>query len=133
MKFMFTLQFFPCFTMCISSYQHIYFSLSPHFPELNEFVIQLDEEVDSLMTFVLSLQQQLQDSRDSTAAAATPLTPVSTATPVTKATGNHGNSGSSSKERTSSRHNGPLETAHVVATAISSSSGKSSSSRSSNS
>jgi chromosome segregation ATPase len=103
--------------------------------ELNEFVIQLDEEVDSMMSFILSLQNK--DSRDS--AAPTTLTPVPMATTVTKATGNHGNSGSvSTKERTSSlsstsRHNGPLETAHVVATATSASSGKSSVSRSSNS
>ncbi|CAI8046295.1 Pre-mRNA-splicing regulator WTAP [Geodia barretti] len=103
--------------------------------ELNEFVIQLDEEVDSMMSFVLSLQNK--DSRDS--AAPTTPTPVPIATTVTKATGNHGNSGSvSSKERTSSlsstsRHNGPIETAHVVATATSASSGKSSVSRSSNS
>ena len=48
---------------------------------------------------VLSLQLQLKTARDSTTAAAT------------KPAGNHGDSSVGSKDRTSSRYNGPVETA----------------------
>ena len=97
--------------------------------ELNEFVIQLDEELDAMMAVILSLQQQLKGSRDTAAAMAT-VPSVATTTAVTKTTSNHGNSGS--KERTSGRHNGPIETA-PVATATPGSSTKASASRSSDS
>ena len=83
-----------------------------------------------MMAVILSLQQQLKDSRDS-AAATMVTTGVAMATTVSKTTtSNHGNSGA--KERTSGRHNGPVETA-PIAMATPSSSAKSIASRSSDS
>jgi chromosome segregation ATPase len=87
--------------------------------ELNEFVIQLDEEVDAMQSAILSLQQQTKDSK----ATATASASVSAGN---HGSSNHGNSGTSisgsvSKERTSSRYNGPLETVSMATTASSSS------------
>ena len=71
-----------------------------HCSELNEFVIQLDEEVDAMQAIILSLQQQIKEKETRDAGA--------------KSASNHGNSSSSSgsKDRTGSRHNGPIETNH---------------------
>ena len=64
-------------------------------------MIQLDEEVDAMQAIILSLQQQIKEKETRDAGA--------------KSASNHANSSSSSsgsKDRTGSRHNGPIETNH---------------------
>ena len=73
------------------------FSLPPSSLELNEFVIQLDEEVDAMQSTILSLQQQLRELRDREKDSNKP------------AAANH-----SLKERTAGRHNGPIETSYLA-------------------
>ena len=43
--------------------------MSPLPPELSEFVIQLDEEVEAMQSTILHLQQQLKESKEALAKA----------------------------------------------------------------
>ena len=102
--------------------------------ELNEFVIQLDEEVDAMQATILSLQQQIKDDvtspRDSIATAmATTEQDITPATAsVTKTTSSHGNSSNHGNKERTSRYNGPL----LETVAMATSSGSSSASKSVN-